>query len=144
MARQLYRRTLELVATSHFRLDAATVLRPGDPIDGLREFHRRSLYNRRLVGAIGDKWTEARLARHADRDDLELARLLAEEAAEKAASSAREAERNAFDESGATERAEDFSGLPGPSEQQADALADAVGAPVEEEPVMTDEDEDGD
>ncbi len=86
MARMIYRRTHELVAVRHFRLDSQRSLQPGDALPNLREFHRRSLYQRHLVGAKNCPWTAAQLARHAARVEREeLATLEAEISAEEAA-----------------------------------------------------------
>lgn len=86
MARMIYRRTHELVAVRHFRLDSQRTLTPGDPLPALREFHRRSLYQRHLVGAKNCPWTAAQLARHAARVEREeLAQLEAEISAEEKA-----------------------------------------------------------
>jgi len=60
MIRKLFRRSFELVAVRHVRLDAETRLSPGDPLpERVRLFQRMSLYSRRLVGEKNDPWTLA-------------------------------------------------------------------------------------
>jgi hypothetical protein len=151
--RVFYRRTLNLIATSVVRLDAQTRVLPGDPLPStVREFHRRSLYMRRLVGDANDPWTKARLELYrskrlaelesqddlnaADQEELErLYDILDSEVdqaevdrliEEKQAAEEAELARMIAEEQAALLRKAEFDALPGPSETQLDALREAV------------------
>lgn len=60
--RTSYRRGLDLIAVRYLRLGAGAIIEPGAALpEHVREFHRRSLWRRRLVGVKGDAWTEGML-----------------------------------------------------------------------------------
>lgn len=142
MARMIYRRTHELVAVRHFRLDSQRTLQPGDALPNLREFHRRSLYQRHLVGAKNCPWTAAQLARHAarvEREELATleAEISAEEKALREAEAKLEAEQLAALEAAQREEVEKaLAERPVSDAQRAalESLAEAHGVSTTEEP----------
>lgn len=60
--RPIFRRRGQYVAVRPIRLSADHVVKPGEDVSHLKEFHLRNLYRRRRIGFAGDPWTEAMLA----------------------------------------------------------------------------------
>lgn len=71
--RPFFRRGMEYVYVKPVRLGSDRVAQPGDEAAG-REFHLRSLYQRRLIGMLDDPWTEHQLAAWDRRRAAEAAR----------------------------------------------------------------------
>ena len=62
MARLLYRRGAPLIAVRHVNLGSGRTLEPGDDVPSdLREYHKRSLWLRRVVALKGCPWGAGRL-----------------------------------------------------------------------------------
>jgi hypothetical protein len=62
-ARLLYQRGVPLIAVRHVHLGQGVSLVPGQPVPaGMREFQRRSLFTRRMVGRADCLWAAALVA----------------------------------------------------------------------------------